>query len=78
MKDNFSKPVRNDMDNKNRLNCFASARNDKMIEFADNEGNKILNQSWIIGGSAGSTQPSLGQASLLPKSAVQDDNVVVV
>ena len=35
--------------------------------------NKILKQSWIIGGSAGSTQPSPGRASLLPKSAVQDD-----
>ena len=40
--------------------------------------NKILNQSWIIGGSAGSTQPSPGRASLLPKSAVQDDNTAIV
>ena len=28
LKNSFSKPVRNDMDNKNRLDCFAFARND--------------------------------------------------
>ena len=28
LKNNFSRPVRNDMDNKNRLDCFAFARND--------------------------------------------------
>ena len=54
LKNNFLKPVRNDMKK------------------------KILNQSWIIGGSACSTQPSPRRASLLPKSAVQDDRVVVV
>ena len=52
LKNNFSKPVRNDMDNKksrstllirqlNRLDCFAFARNDKIVEFEDN---KILKQ----------------------------------
>ena len=124
LKNNFSKPVRNDMDNKNKLDCFAFARNDEFVEFEDN---KILNQltatpthtdshvspqlngslckvqndntavvqnnakdktltnlfpyfpisfslnkklrrfrilSWIIGGSAGSTQPSPGRATL--------------
>ena len=29
LKNNFSKPVRNDMDNKNKLDCFAFARNDE-------------------------------------------------
>ena len=41
LKNNFSKPVRNDMDNKNRLDCFAFARNDEIVGFEDN---KILNQ----------------------------------
>ena len=75
LKNNFLKPVRNDMDNKNRPDCFAFARNDEIVEFEDN---KILKQSWIIGGSAGSTQPSPGRASLLPKSAVQNDNTALV
>ena len=39
---------------------------------------KILNPSWIIGGSVGSTQPSPRRASLLPKSEVQDDKTFVV
>ena len=51
LKNNFSKPVRNDMDNKRRsallcrqlnwLDCFAFARNDEIVEFEDN---KILKQ----------------------------------
>ena len=41
LKNNFLKPVRNDMDNKNRLDCFAFARNDEIVGFEDN---KILNQ----------------------------------
>ena len=46
--------------------------------FQDLQKDKMLKPSWIIGGSAGSTQPSPGRASLLPKSAVQHDNTVVV
>ena len=52
LKNNFSKPVRNDMDNKrrltllsrqlNKLDCFAFARNDAIVEFEDKEGKKML------------------------------------
>ena len=56
-----------------RLRLTSSAR-----VAQNDEENKILKQSWIIGGSAGSTQPSPGRASLLPKSAVQDDNTAIV
>ena len=61
-------------DNPKELSTLES----RFFAFAQNdERNKILKQSWwIIGGSAGSTQPSTGLASLLPKSAVQDDVVI--
>ena len=44
LKNNFLKPVRNDMDNKNRPDCFAFARNDAIVKFEDNERTKILKQ----------------------------------
>ncbi len=43
---------------------------ERVLPFAKRE---TLKRSWIIGGSAGSTQPSPRRASLLPKSAVHGD-----